>query len=138
MRAIGPHLDHDVKSRQDSSVTPSDGRTPDRLNDGAEAGSSQSDAGDKGAELADVRARITQRLMGMADKALNTYDSVMTAPHRYSPAQLSAARDVLELLTEGKLQAPVQVRPQQAAKPAELKQLSEHVRLLKQAERRGA
>lgn len=98
----------------------------------------QSDAGDKGAGLAEVRERITQRLMGMADKALNTYETVMSAPCRYSPAQLSAARDVLELLTEGKLQAPVQVRPTQPASSVELAKLSEQIRLVKQDERRRA
>lgn len=118
-------------------MTHSDGLPTDRLTDGVESAESQSDAGDKGADLAEVRARITQRLMGMADKALGTYESVMTSPHRYSPAQLSAARDVLELLTEGKLQAPVQVRPQQKPTTVELAKLSEHVRLVKQAERRG-
>ena len=120
-------------------MTPSDGPPTDRLTDGAsDTGDAPSDVGDLGGGLPAVRARISERLQKMADKALNTYESVMDDPGRYSGAQLSAARDVLELLTEGKLQAPVQVRPTQPAKPAELAELSERIRLVKQQERRGA
>jgi hypothetical protein len=98
----------------------------------------QGEAGDLGGGLAQVRARISERLQKMADRALDTYEEVMSAPSRYSGSQLSAARDVLELLTEGKLQAPVQVRPTQPASTVELAKLSEQIRLVKQDERRRA
>lgn len=99
------------------------------------------EAGGVGGEpLAETRAYITRRMQQLASKALNVYEAALSPgekPPRNLGAQLGAARDIVQMLTEGKISQPVPEKPAKLASVTSLAALSEEIRLAKQAERRN-
>jgi hypothetical protein len=75
----------------------------------------------------------------LAANAMKIYEAAVRpgAAPRNIQTQLMAARDIVEMLTEGKLQAPVVAKQRPLASVTDLAAISEQVRLAKQAERRG-
>lgn len=98
------------------------------------------EAGGVGGEpLTETRAYITRRMQQLASKALNVYEAALSPGEkpRNLGAQLGAARDVVQMLTEGKVSQPVVEKPKPLASVTDLAKISEEIRLAKQAERRG-
>lgn len=89
--------------------------------------------------LDETRAYITRRMLKMAESALDVYASALTVgkKHRNLASQLGAARDVLQMLTEGKLSSAPAPKSKPLATVTDLAKMSEEIRLAKQAERRN-
>jgi hypothetical protein len=78
-------------------------------------------------------------MQAMAPLAMDAYEAAMKpgSKQRNVGAALSAARDVMQMLTEGKVSQPAPEKPTVLASVTDLAALSESVRIQKQNERRG-
>lgn len=92
--------------------------------------------------VAAARDLIRQRVARLAVPAMDVYATLLSKdgkPPRNATVQLAAARDILQLIIGGELgerrTAPTHAHAPNS--PTQLAEISEKIRLIKQAERRG-
>lgn len=97
-------------------------------------------AGGQGALTVDeAKELIRNEALQLVKMAMAVYKSLLTPnlKNRNAAAALAAARDIIEMVSEGKLPQTESTKPKAVASVTNLAALSEEIRLAKQAERRG-
>lgn len=108
--------------------------------DGAAPGDESEQPGGQGALTVDeAKDLIRTEALKLVTMAMAVYKSVMTPnlKNRNAAAALAAARDIIEMVSEGKLPQPSSSKPKAIATVTDLAKISEEIRLAKQAERRN-
>ena len=104
-----------------------------------DAGESEAAGGQGALTVDEAKQLIRTEALQLVSLAMAVYKSVMTPglKNRNAAAALAAARDIIEMVSEGKLPQTESSKPKAVASVTSLAALSEEIRLAKQAERRN-